>query len=144
MPVAPVTVCSTVRAGLVAALGILSPPWQASMYPYDVFPGPNPEESLVFAVGLPGTEPNGPGRQSRVAGHVPVRSVVGIKISTFIRADNAIADYDTALTREALFVAALTALTGAPLALDGITRTMLRDQIFVADIRMIALHTYPL
>lgn len=148
MSLAPATIRARIQARLAAVLGILSPPWRPSALSYDLFPGADLQdvEALAYAVGLPSTtfldgrQPSG--------GQAPARTIVGIKFSSYLRADAHVGDYDVALAREAALVVALGGTTGsggpAPRVVQ-VDRQVIGDgTVFLGHVTVEVFHGYPL
>jgi hypothetical protein len=141
---APVTLRQHVQNGILAAL--LAESWQLARTVYDRFPGDDPAniDALAFAVGLPSSDMLG-GRQP-TGGQAPANTVVGVKFTYIIRPDYQVGDYDLALERETRLAGVVNGLVGLPRSyLAGIVRQVVADgTVFVADLRFVVFHGYPL
>lgn len=148
MSLAPATLRARIEARITAALGASSPPWRVATLAYDQFPGADlsDREALSFAVGVPGTVFLD-GRQLS-GGQAPARTIVGVRFASYLRTDAHVADYDVALGREALLIAAVRGTTGAggPAArVVSVERRVEGDgTTFVGDVVFEVFHGYPL
>ena len=148
MSLAPADLRSRIESRIASVLGGASPPWKVAGLAYDLFPGADmaDREALSYAVGLPGTtfldgrQPSG--------GQAPARTSVGVKFTSYLRSDAHVADYDVALGREALLIAAVRGTTGtrgpSPRVVQ-VDREVVGDgTLFVAAVIFEVFHGYPL
>lgn len=148
MSLSPAELRQRIEARITAALGSGSPPWRVAGLAYDAFPGADlsDREALSFAVGVPSSTFLD-GRQP-VGGVAPVRSIVGVRFTSYLRTDAHVADYDRALEREVELVAAVrsTVGDGGPAArIVSVQRlTAGNETTFYGEITLEVFHPYPL
>jgi hypothetical protein len=127
---------SDVRERVAAAVLAISSPagWRESPMPPGMGPAdPGRFAHLAFSVWVPSTDFAAPGDSSRIQRGAPgglVRTNLRIRWTYRLRADNAVADYDSALDAEATAVKAVTgvsALGGLHIAIVGTAREVVGD-----------------
>lgn len=90
--------------------------YKRSIYPFDLFPAMGRAfEHKAFAVGLGDTLPYVPADRQRKTYGTPATTDVTVSYTYRLRADNLVADYDTALTAEQQVIQAAIGTTNAGL-----------------------------
>jgi hypothetical protein len=146
----PTDLRQRIEEGITAVLGSAAVPWAVSRYNYDTFPGPDAKQilDLSFAVGLPSTEFAEADRQRRDVRQAQATTTVGVKFTSQLRADNQVADTDTALEREAALIAVLRTIAGQHgphVRFDTVARSTVGDgTVHLADLRLTVVHAYPI
>ena len=127
---------SEVRSRVAAAVLAIAPSgtWRESPMPPGMGPAdPGRFAHLAFSVWTPATDFAAPGDSSRIQRGTTgglVRTNLRIRWTYRLRADNAVADYDSALAAEAAAVKAVTgvsALGGLHIAIVGTAREVVGD-----------------
>lgn len=82
--------------------------WRESRWAYDLFPGPDPRDTLHlgFAVGCPSSTPHPRSRQRPQL--IVTTTRVGIRFAFRMRGDSQVDDYDDALVAEGQLMSAVT------------------------------------
>lgn len=148
MFLSPTDVRQRVEARIAAVLGVLTPPWRVAGLAYDAFPGADLSdvEALSYAVGLP--ESTWQQDRRPVMSASLVITVVGVRFTSQLRSDAHVEDYDLALEREQLLIAAVNATTGnegpRPRIVSARRSVVGDSTIFLGDYTFEVAHMYPL
>ncbi len=133
-----------IRQALATAAAAISADWHQSNFVYDSFPRTESQSlaHLSFAIGALRTQFADRQRRGR---EIPSRTTFGIRWLHNLRQDEQLADEDAALTAEIALIAALRAVTVAPVRMVSVAiRTTVGDgTYFLGELHAEVDHLFP-